>query len=71
MKDILEELLNKINPSDIKISQDDSGFTVEVDDETETYRALVTMGKSIKADATDQEAFEAAMTQILSNYAAE
>jgi hypothetical protein len=68
--EITDDLLNKINSDDIKITEEADGFSVEVDDESETYKTLVSVGKNLKEDATDQEAFELALNNILNNYAA-
>lgn len=68
---ISEEVLTKINTDDIKIREVDGTFEVEVDDETETYKTLVGLGRVLREGATEQEAFEAAMTKILNQYVAE
>jgi hypothetical protein len=68
---ISEEVLTKINTDDIKIKEVDGSFEIEVDDETETYKTLVGLGRTLKEGATEQEAFELAMTKILNQYVAE
>lgn len=65
---ISEEVITKINTDDIKITEIDGHFNIEVDDETDTYKTLVGLGKVLKEDSTDQEAFELAMTKILNQY---
>ena len=68
---ISEEVLTKINSDDLKITEEDGHFLVEVDDETETYKTLVGIGRILKPEATEQEAFELAMGKVLNQYVAE
>jgi FAD synthase len=67
LNELLEQAASSINPDDIKITPEADGYSVEVDDETETYRTLVNIGKNLKSDASDQEAFELALKTILNH----
>jgi hypothetical protein len=59
------EIETRIDTDDLKITEVDGAFEIEVDDETETYKNLIGIGRALKNDATEQEAFELALAAIL------
>lgn len=67
--EISEEVLTRINTDDIKITEGNGCYEVEIDDETETYKTLVGLGKILKPEATEEEAFQAALEKVLNQNA--
>jgi hypothetical protein len=67
LEKLAETTLVNVNPNDIQITKEGDGIYIEVDDTTETYQALVSFGKALNVDASEYEAFELALTTIISS----
>ena len=55
----------KFNLDDLKLTQEEDGVLVEVDEETDTYKMLVALGKQLNPENSEQEAFEAGLQRLL------
>jgi hypothetical protein len=58
----------KINYDEISIEVEDNCYNISVDDESETYKTLVMIGKAMNSSFSDDEAFEEALKHVINNF---
>lgn len=58
-----EEL--KFNIEDLQFTEESDGVLVQVDEESDTYKILVALGKKENPNNTEQEAFESGLKQLI------
>lgn len=52
--------------SDLKFTEEEDGaVTIEVDEETETYKVLVALGRQELPEAAEQQALELGLTKLI------
>jgi hypothetical protein len=69
LEELAQDVLDGFNVDDVKVTVDaDGGLLIDVDDETETYKKLVAIGRNITPGLGEKEAFELALTVILSEH---
>lgn len=61
----------KFNLDDIKFTEEADGILVEVDENTDTYKVLVALGRKINADSSEEEAFEAGLSRVIQEFNSE
>lgn len=55
----------KFNIDDLKFTEEADGVLVEVDEETDTYKVLVALGRQDLPEAEEQEAFELGLKKLI------
>jgi hypothetical protein len=55
----------KFNIEDLKFTEEADGVLVEVDEDTDTYKVIVALGKQLNPDSSEQEAFEAGLQKLI------
>jgi hypothetical protein len=63
----METKVEAINLDDIKIELEDGYYNITIDDESDTYKTLIELGKSLKENCTEDEAFEVALKYVIEN----
>jgi hypothetical protein len=63
----MESKVGSIDLDDIKIELEDGYYNITIDDESETYKTLIELGKSLHVCSSDDEAFEVALRHVINN----
>jgi hypothetical protein len=63
----MESKVGSIDLDDIKIELEDGYYNITIDDESETYKTLIELGKSLHTCSSDDEAFEVALRHVINN----
>lgn len=63
----MESKVGSIDLDDIKIELEDGYYNITIDDESETYKTLIELGKSLHECSSDDEAFEVALRHVINN----
>jgi len=63
----METKVGSIDLDDIKIELEEGYYNITIDDESETYKTLIALGKTFKECSNDDEAFEVALKHVINN----
>jgi uncharacterized protein YfkK (UPF0435 family) len=55
----------KLNMNDVNLIENEDGFSVEIDDTTDTFKLIMKVGLEIDSSFSEEQAFEAGLTKLL------